>query len=161
MCLMNNIIGKYLDKFGLVFINDIFIYSWNEEEHKEQFKLVLRILRENQLYAKFSKCDLYKTIIQYLGHVISKEGLLVDPKKVKAMVDWTIPKYMYVVCPFMRLAAYYHIFIEAFSIIAYLIKSLQREGTRFEGIVESQKCDDTLRHLLTTTPILKLAYPNK
>ena len=82
MCMMNNIFSKYLDKFVLVFIDDILVYSKNKEEHEEHLHIVLRVLREHQLYAKFSKCDFYKPQIQYLGHIISEAGIAVDPENI-------------------------------------------------------------------------------
>ena len=85
MCLMNSVLNKYLDKFLLVFIDDILVYSKSEEEHKEHLRIVLQTLKENQLYAKFSKFEFYKDKIQYLGHFISEQGLAIDPKKIKAI----------------------------------------------------------------------------
>ena len=79
MCLMNNIFHQYLDKFVLIFIDDILIYSRNVEELKENIRNVLQTLREHQLYAKYSKCDFFKEQIQYLGHIITKDGIVVDP----------------------------------------------------------------------------------
>ena len=87
MCMMNNIFSKYLDKFVLVFIEDILVYSKSKEEHKEHLPIVLRVLREQQLYPKFSKCDFYKPQIQYLGHIISETGIVVDPKNIRAIED--------------------------------------------------------------------------
>ena len=78
MCLMNNVIRKYLDKFVVVFIDEILIYSKTEEEHKEHVKIVLQELRD-QLFTNFSKCDFFKDKIEYLGHVMTKEGISVDP----------------------------------------------------------------------------------
>ena len=83
---------KYLDKFAVVFIDDILIYSKTKEEHKEHLKVVLQELREHQLLAKFSKCDFFKDEIQYLGHVVTKEGISVDPEKIRAIEDWLFPK---------------------------------------------------------------------
>ena len=83
---------KYLDKFVVMFIDDILIYSKTEEEHKEHLKIVLQELQDHQLFAKFSKRDFFKDKIQYLGHVVTKEGILVDPKKIKAIEDWPVPK---------------------------------------------------------------------
>lgn len=111
MCLMNSVLNKYLDKFALVFIDDIVVYSKNEE-HKEHLKLVLQTLSENKLYAKFSKCEFYKTKIQYLGHILSKEGLAVDPNKVKVMANWLVPKDVAIVWSLMGLVSYYRKFIE-------------------------------------------------
>ena len=85
MCLMNNIMHKYLDKFVVVFIDDILIYSKNEVEHKEHLRIVLQELREQQLFAKFSKCDFFKDEIQYLGHVVTKEGISIDSEKIRAI----------------------------------------------------------------------------
>ena len=87
MCMMNNIFSKYLDKFVLVFIDNILVYSKNKEEHEEHLCIVLRVLREHQLYAKFSKCDFYKPKIQCLGHIISEPRILVDPKNIQAIKD--------------------------------------------------------------------------
>ena len=88
MCLMNSVFNKYLDKFVLVFLDDILVYSKNEKEHEEHLRLTLQMLREHQLYAKLSKCDFYRDRIQYLGHIISEEGISVDPEKIKAIMNW-------------------------------------------------------------------------
>eukprot|EP00253_Pinus_taeda_P030276 PITA_30276 len=92
MCLMNSIFHRYLDRFVLIFINDILIYSCTMEEHHEHLRMVLQTLREHQLYAKFSKCDFFKEEIQYLGHVITKDGITVDPEKIKAIMESPVPK---------------------------------------------------------------------
>ena len=91
MCMMNNIFSKYLDKFVLVFIDNILVYSKSKEENEEHLRIVLWVLREHQLYAKFSKCDFYKPQIQYLGHIISDAGIAIDPKKIQAIKDWPTP----------------------------------------------------------------------
>jgi hypothetical protein len=87
MCLMNSVLNKYVDKFVLVFVDYILVYSNNREEHEEHLTMVLQVLRENQLYAKFSKCDFFKKEIQYLGHVISVEGVAVDLANIKEIMD--------------------------------------------------------------------------
>ena len=92
MYLMNNVMHKYLDKFVVIFIDDILIYSKSEEEHKEHLKIVLQELRKHQLFAKFSKCDFFKYNIQYLGHVVTKEGISVDPQKYKGNRRLASPK---------------------------------------------------------------------
>ena len=91
MCLRNNVLNKYLDKFVVVFINDILIYSKSKDEHKEHLKIILQVLREHHLYAKFSKCNFFKDKIQNMGHVITKEGMSIDPKKIKAIEKWSVP----------------------------------------------------------------------
>jgi hypothetical protein len=161
MCLMNNIFSQYLDKFVLVFIDDILVYSKTEEEHEEHLRIVLQTLRKHKLYAKFDKCDFYQKKIQYLGHVISAEGIAVDPEKIRAIMEWSIPKDVADIRSFMGITRYYRRFIEGFSKIAYPITSLQKKGTKFNW---SQKCQDSfnkLKELLTTTPILKVADPDK
>ena len=106
MCLMNSVFIKYLDKFVLVFLDDILIYFKNEEEHEENLRMDLQLLRENKLYAKLRKCDFYKNKIHYLGHIISKEGLLVDSEKIEAIMNWTTPKNVTDVRCLMGLAGY-------------------------------------------------------
>ena len=128
MCLMNNIMHKYLDKFVVMFIDDILIYSKNEVEHKEHLRIVLQELQGKQLFAKFSKCDFFKDEIQYLGHVVTKKGISVDPKKIRAIEDWPIPKDVTDVRSFMGITGYYRRFIEGFSKIANPITSLQKKG---------------------------------
>ena len=91
MCMMNNIFSKYLDKFVLVFIDDILVYSKSKEEHEEHIRIVLQVLREHQIYTNFSKCDFYKPQIQYLGHIISEMGIFMDPKKIKTTEDFPTP----------------------------------------------------------------------
>jgi hypothetical protein len=104
MCLMNNVLSKFLDKFVLVFINDILIYSKNIKEHEEHLRLVLQVLREHQLYAKFSKCEFFQKQIHYLGHVLFEEGVVVDPDKIRFIMDWPTPKDVSDIRSFMGLA---------------------------------------------------------
>ena len=104
MCLMNNVFSRYLDKFVLVFLDDILIYSKNEEEHEEHLRLTLQLLREHHLYAKLSKCDFYIDRIHYLGHIISDEGISVDPEKIEAIMNWLTPRNVSDVRYFMGLA---------------------------------------------------------
>ena len=139
MCLMNNILSNYLDKFLVFFIEDILIYSKNEQEHKEHLKIVLQVLREQQLYAKFSKCDFFKDKIQYLEHIMSKYGISVNPDKVKAIMEWSVPKNVSDIRSFMGITRYYRKFIECFSKIAYPITSLQKKGKKFEWTIKCEK----------------------
>ena len=90
--LMNSIFMEYLDKFVVVYLDDILIYSKNEKEHAEHLRLVLEKLREHRLYAKFSKCEFWLPEVTYLGHVISGKGIPVNPERVKAVLDWTPPE---------------------------------------------------------------------
>ena len=106
------------------------------------------MLREHQPYAKFSKCNFFKDKIQYLGHVITKEGILVDPKKIKAIEKWLVPKDVTDVQSFMGITSYYRRFIEGFSRIANPITSLQKKGKKFEW---NQKCEESFKKLKNIT----------
>ena len=107
LSLMNGVFCEYLDKFVQVFIDDILIYSRTTEEHDEHLRLVLQCLQEHKLYGKLSKCSFYPSRIHYLGHVISDEGIAVDPAKVEAITEWPAPTNVTEVRSFMGLAGYY------------------------------------------------------
>ena len=92
MYLMNKVFMEYLDKFVIVFIDDILVYSKNEEKHEGNLRLVLQKLREHQLYAKFSKCEFWLKEVSFLGHIISNGGVAVDPKKVRDVLSWKPPQ---------------------------------------------------------------------
>jgi hypothetical protein len=111
MYLMNMVFMKYLDKFVVVFIDVILVYSNTEEEHEEHLRLVLEKLRINQLYAKFSKCEFWLTEVAFLCHVISAGGVSVDPGKVRDVLNWKPPMNISEICSFHRLAGYYRRFI--------------------------------------------------
>ena len=108
-----------MNKFVLVFLDDILIYSKNEEEHEEHLKLTLQLLREHQLYANLRKCDSYRDRIQYLGHIILEEGISVDPEKIEAIMNWPTPRNVTDVRSFMGLTGYYRRIIEGFSKVAH------------------------------------------
>jgi hypothetical protein len=92
MCLMNGVFQEYLDKFVIVVLDDILVYSKLEEDHENHLRMVLQVLREHQLYAKLRKCSFYQKKIHYLGHIISKDGIAVDPEKIGAIREWSAPK---------------------------------------------------------------------
>ena len=111
MDLMNRIFQPYLDQFVIVFIDVILIYSGSKEDHKEHLRVVLQILRENQLYAKFSKCRFWLDSVAFLGHVISAKGISVDPQKIEAIVNWKPPMNVTMIRSFLGLARYYQKFV--------------------------------------------------
>ena len=125
---MNSILSNHIDTFVVVFIDTILIYAKNEKEHKEHLKIILQVLWEQQLYAKFSKCDFFKDRIQYLKHVVSKDGISSDPDKINGITEGPVPKNVIDIRSFIGIIKYYWKFIEGFSKISYPITSLQKKG---------------------------------
>ena len=107
MCLMNRVLREYLDKFVIVFLDDILVYSKSEEEHEQHLRMVLQVLREHKLYVKLSKCIFYENKIHYLGHIILAAWIEVDPKRMEAIRGWPSLKNVTKVISFMGLAGYY------------------------------------------------------
>jgi hypothetical protein len=161
MSLMNNVLRKYLDHFVQVFLDDILIYSKNEREYEELLQVVLSCLRENKLYENLLKCSFFHKEIHYLGHIISGEGISMDLEKVKAIMEWPVPKNAHEVRCFMGLASYYRRFVEGFSKIAKPITSLKRKGVRYEWTEESDSAFIKFKRLLTNVPILRVSDMEK
>jgi hypothetical protein len=152
--LMNSVFMSELDKFVVVFIDDILIYSKNEEEHARHLRIVLKHLREHQLYAKFSKCAFWLEEIQFLGHVLSTKGIAVDPSKVKDILEWKPPTTVHQVQSFLGLAGYYRRFIPDFSKLVKPITSLLKNNTKFNWSSRCNEAFEQLKVLLTTAPVL-------
>jgi hypothetical protein len=154
MYLMNSIFMLELDKFVIVFIDDILIYSDNEEDHAEHLRIVLTKLREHRLYAKFSKCEFWLKTVPFLGHVLSKNGISIDPSKVQEVMDCKSPTIVHEVRSFLGLAGYYRRFILDFLKIGKPMTSLLQKDHKFVWIEECEAAFCTLRKLLTTAPVL-------
>ena len=107
MDLMNRVFKEYLDQFVIVFVDDILVYSRSEDEHELYLQMVLDILREKRLYAKLKKCEFWLDRVPFLGHIVSKEGISVDPSKVEAIQSWPTPRNAREICSFLGLASYY------------------------------------------------------
>ena len=122
--LMHRVFQPYLDQFVVVFVDDILIYSQSEEEHEDHLRVVLQLLRDHQLYAKFSKCEFWLTKVRFLGHVVSASRVSVDLEKVEAVMSWERPKSVFEIRSFLGLAGYYRRFIEDFSRLATLMTRL-------------------------------------
>ncbi|XP_042404634.1 uncharacterized mitochondrial protein AtMg00860-like [Zingiber officinale] len=160
MELMNRVFSEYLDKFVIVFIDDIVIYSKTQEEHAEHLSITLQILRERQLYAKFSKCEFWLDQVSFLGHVISKDGIIVDPSKIEAVSNWNRPKNASEIRSFLGLAGYYRKFVEGFSRIAAPMTALTKKNKRYEWTEDCERSFAELKRKLTSAPILTLPETN-
>jgi hypothetical protein len=154
MLLMNLVFMPELDKFVVVFIDDILVYSKNEQDHEKHLRIILTQLREHKLYAKFSKCEFWLKKVPFLSHVLLENGISVDPSKVQEVMDWKAPTMIREVRSFLGLAGYYRCFIPGFSKIAKPMTSLLQKDHKFAWIEECETTFHTLRKLLTTTPVL-------
>ena len=136
----------------MVFIDDILVYSRDEQE--QHLKIVLQTLRGKKFYAKLRKCDFWLKEVSFLGHIVSFEGIRVDPAKVEAMVNWKSPRSVIRVRSFLGLARYYRRFVKGFSIIASPLTKLLRQGVKFEWTDNCQDSFEQLKEMLVETPIL-------
>ncbi|GJU85736.1 putative reverse transcriptase domain-containing protein [Tanacetum coccineum] len=161
MDLMNRVCKPYLDKFVIVFIDDILIYSKNKQEHAEHLKLILELLKKEQLYAKFSKCEFWIPKVQFLGHVIDSQGIHVDPAKIESVKDWASPKSATEIRQFLGLAGYYRRFIEGFSKIAKPMTKLTQKKIKFEWSDKAEAAFQLIKQKLCSAPILALPEGNE
>ncbi|GKC88755.1 putative reverse transcriptase domain-containing protein [Tanacetum coccineum] len=132
MDLMNRVCKPYLDKFVIVFIDDILIYSKTKEDHENHLRLMLDLLRKEKLYAKFSKCEFWLQEVHFLGHVVNHDGIYVDPSKIEVVKSWKAPTTPSEVRSILGLAGYYRRFIENFSKIAKPFTLLTQKNQKYE-----------------------------
>ena len=156
MDLMNRIFRPYLDQFVIVFIDDILIYSGSGEEYAEHLRIILQTLREHRLYAKLSKCQFWLDSVAFLGHIVSAEGVSVDPQKVEAILNWKPPTSVTEIRSFLGLVGYYRKFVEGFSKIAAPLTRLTRKEEPFLWSETCQQRFDELKRRLTSAPVLTL-----
>jgi hypothetical protein len=154
MYLINSVFMPKLDKFVMVFIDDILIYSKTKEDHANHIRVILQRLRDHRLYAKFSKCEFWLDSVKFLGHTISSEGISVDPTKVQEVMDWTPPTSVHQIRSFLELVGYYHRFILDFSKIAKPMTELLKKEVKFHWDDKCEEAFHILRKLLTTAPVL-------
>ncbi|KAI3802065.1 hypothetical protein L1987_30189 [Smallanthus sonchifolius] len=160
MDLMNRVCKPYLDKFVIVFIDDILIYSKTKSDHEQHLKLVLDLLRKEQLYAKFSKCEFWLKEVQFLGHIVNEKGIHVDPAKIEAVKNWSTPKTPTEVRSFLGLAGYYRRFISDFSKIAVPLTALTHKGKHYEWGPKQEEAFQLLKQKLCNAHILTLPDGN-
>ncbi|GJW65779.1 putative reverse transcriptase domain-containing protein [Tanacetum coccineum] len=156
MDLMNRVCKPYLDKFVIVFIDDILIYSKTKEDHEVHLGLALELLRKEKLYAKFSKCEFWLQEVHFLGHVVNQNGIHVDPSKIEAVKNWKTPTTPSEIRSFLGLAGYYRRFIANFSKIAKPLTSLTQKNQKYVWGVEQEEAFQTLKNNLCDAPILTL-----
>ena len=138
----------------MAFIDDILVYYKNEEEHEQHMRIVLQTLREKQLYAKLSKWDFWLKEVFFLGHIVSAEGIKVDPAKIEAIVNWKPPRNVIEVRSFVGLARYYRRFVNGFFVIAFPLTKLLRKDVKFEWNDKCQASFEQLKQLLIEAPVL-------
>ncbi|GJS31499.1 putative reverse transcriptase domain-containing protein [Tanacetum coccineum] len=156
MDLMNRVCKPYLDKFVIVFIDDILIYSKSEEEHEAHLKTILDLLKKEKLYAKFSKCEFWLQEVQFLGHVVNRDGIHVDPSKVESVKNWKTPESSTEIRSFLGLAGYYRRFIENFSKIAKPLTLLTQKNKAYVWGDKQDEAFQILKEKLCNAPVLAL-----
>ncbi|GKA98764.1 putative reverse transcriptase domain-containing protein, partial [Tanacetum coccineum] len=154
--LMNRVCKPYLDKFVIVFTDDILIYSKTKQEHEKHLKLILELLKNEELYVKFSKCEFWIPKVQFLSHVINSKGIHVDPAKIESIKDWASPKSPTEIRQFLGLAGYYRRFIEGFSKIAKSMTKLTQKKVKFDWGDKQEAAFQLLKEKLCSAPILAL-----
>ncbi|GJU66497.1 putative reverse transcriptase domain-containing protein [Tanacetum coccineum] len=160
MDFMNRVCKPYLDKFVIVFIDDILIYSRNEKEHEEHLKTILELLKKEELYAKFSKCEFWINKVKFLRQVIDNSGIHVDLAKIEAVKNWAFPTTLSEIRQFLGLAGYYRRFIKGFSKIAKPMTELTQKNKKFNWGEEQESAFQLLKQKLCDAPILALPEGN-
>ena len=161
MHLMNQIFRAYLDKFVIVFLDDVLIYSRTLAEHRKHVRQVLDVLRQHQLYCKESKCEFFRDHVEFLGHRVDRDGMHMMEDKVRAIRDWPTPTAVEDIRSFLGMVGYYRKFIQGFSSIAAPLTGLLKKGVRFLWTAELETSFRTLIHTITTAPTLILPDPTK
>ena len=154
MDLMNRVFRLYVDQFVVVFIDDILVYSKDRENHDTHLRVVLETLRKERLYEKLSKCEFWLNEVYFLGHIVSKEGIQVDPKKIEVVVEWKPPRNVTEVHSFLGLAGYYRRFVKGFSMTATPMTRLLQKNVKYEWSEKCQISFDKLKAFLTEAPVL-------
>ncbi|CAI5474289.1 unnamed protein product [Closterium sp. Yama58-4] len=158
---MNHILRPLLDECVVVYLDDILIYSKNMKEHVEHLRKVFEILRKNKFYVKLSKSDFALKKVQFLGHMVSAEGVHVDPRKIEAVKKWKVPENVKELQQFLGFANYYNRFVPQYAKIAAPLTDLLKKDTPFKWGAPHQQAMEQLQTALTTAPVLILPDPEK
>ena len=153
---MNRMMAPYIGKFVLVYLDDILVYSKTAEEHARHLELVLAKLREHRFFANRAKCSFNKPELEFLGHIVGREGVRVDPKKVQVVRDWIPPKDAHGVRRFLGLSNYFRRFIHQYSEKALPLTRLLRTNAQFHWGPEQQQAFEAIKQALTTAPVLAM-----
>jgi hypothetical protein len=159
--LMNKVFMEYLEKFVVVFIDDILIYSKSKEEHKEHLRLVLQKLRDQRLYAKLRKCEFWLKQVAFLGHIISKGGIYVDPRNIREVLSWNAPTSVSDISSFLGLADYYRRFIKGFLKITKPMTELLENDKKFKWTPAYEASFQELKKRLMAALVLVMPYMEK
>jgi RNase H-like domain found in reverse transcriptase/Reverse transcriptase (RNA-dependent DNA polymerase) len=157
--LMNDVFRPYLDKFVVVYLDDILVYSKNLEEHKKHVRLVMDLLKANNLWAKAEKCTFHTDEVEYLGFIVGKGGVRMDPSKVSSIKDWPPPKNVKDVQTFLGFANFYRRFIHHYSKLAEPLTRLTRKNTPFTFNSRALDAFNALKEAFTTAPVLSHFRP--
>ncbi|CAI7801781.1 unnamed protein product, partial [Closterium sp. NIES-53] len=158
---MNHILRPLLDECVVVYLDDILIYSKNMKEHVEHLRKVFEILRKNKFYVKLSKSDFALKKVQFLGHMVSVEGVHVDPRKIKAVKKWKVSENVKELQQFLGFANYYNRFVPQYAKIAAPLTDLLKKDTPYKWGTPHQQAMEQLQTALTTAPVLILPDPEK
>jgi hypothetical protein len=153
--LMNHLFAPYLRKFVIIFFDDILVYSQCSADHEIHLAFVFQTLRDNGLFLNRSKCHFATTCVEYLGHLITKEGVSTDPSKISAVSSWPLPKNLKQLRGFLGLAGYYRRFVKDFGKIAQPLTDLLKRDN-FHWNQMSTNAFEALKHALTSAPVLQL-----
>ena len=152
--LMNQVFRPYVDQFVVVFIDDILVYSKDREDHDTHLRVVMETLRKEQLYAKLSKCEFWLREVSFLRHIVSEEGIRVDPKKIEVIIEWKQPRIVIEVSSFLGFEGYYRRFVNGFSMTAASRTRLLQKIVRFEWSEKCQASFEKLKAFLTEASVL-------
>src|SRR3989440_229865 len=159
--LMNNVLRDYIDKICEVYLDDILIYSKNPDEHDEHVRLILQKLKEYSLKVDLEKSEFDKEEVEFLGHIIGKDGIRMDPRKIQAILEWPVPENLKDLQAFLGLANYYRRFIKHYSKIAGPLFRFTKKGVPFKWDIPSQEAFDLLKKKFTSAPVLMVFDPAK